>query len=132
MNNLDGNEDSSEYSTPEGDEYSLPLLEIPTSDAKINTIQPIIPANPQKYVGPNLADNSREENRDKDEGEMTEPKGPLLVRVIKDDDLSSFETKTVRVAWFGFGVAVLSFIITAVSLLAACAAGTLSTNNGKR
>jgi hypothetical protein len=98
-------ESDREYSTPEGDEYTLPVSDIAPIEATVERVETLAPAYLQQGVGPNLHNEAREE-------QLAENKEPLLVRVIEDDELSQFERKTVRVAWWGFGIAVLSLVAT--------------------
>jgi hypothetical protein len=98
----------SEYGTPEGDEYSLPVREIAPVDSDIKPANAITPPALKQYIGPDLDQKNGERN-------MANDKKPLSVRVIGDGELSLFERKTVRFGYWGV-------VIGGLSLLAACAA----------
>jgi hypothetical protein len=75
----------------------------------INPPKPIVPETPNKQdVRPDPAADTRQANVEK-------PNEPLLVRVIEDDELSSFEQKTVLFGRWGVGVAILSLLAASVA-----------------
>ena len=101
--------------TQPGDQNSLVVSKVASDDSLINVANPVaglaqkvIPVAAQQEVTTELRDDARTDDRNP-------PPNPLLVRVVKDDDLSSFESKTIKYAKGGM-------LIAALSLAAAIAA----------
>jgi len=92
-----------EYSTPAGKEYSLPISEIASTNPAMKPADPIVPAATQQHVAGNL-------EKDTKKGEMTRNNQPIRVEIIREDELSKFEGKTVRFGKWGLVIASLSLI----------------------
>ena len=91
-----------------GDKHSLPVGEAAATTSPVKAVDSPAPASAQQNISADLRKEPREHG---------EPKGdkPLVVRIIEDDELSSFERKTVTFGKWGITIA-------AVSLIAACIA----------
>jgi hypothetical protein len=86
-------------STQQGDQSHLPIHKAAPPDAAVSAADSIVAAPAQQKVTVELLDEPRA-----DEGTPD----PLRVRVVKDDDLSSFESKTIKYAKWGVLIAGLS------------------------
>lgn len=91
--------------TPKGEENALPLSEAVSANTPKVPVEPAIPAAFSQDVSPGLsADASHQYKPSADD--------PIFVRVVKDDDLSSFERKSARYAKVGAAIAVISLAAT--------------------
>jgi hypothetical protein len=97
------------YSTPEGDDYTLPAAQVPPADISVISAPPQIPTGVRENIASEIHDRERDRN-------WIKPQEPLKVSVMKDDQPSKFERQSIRIGWAGFGLGILS-------LFAACAAG---------
>jgi hypothetical protein len=86
-----------------------PILLKASAEQEVQAVEPIIPAALQQDIPSDF-------NLPKPPEQIGNENHPIMVRAIEDDDLTSFEKKTVRIGKWGVGVA-------AASLLAAIVAG---------
>jgi hypothetical protein len=90
-------------------DQSLPVASnVAPDDPLVSAAYPVVPVPAQQEVAPGLRDGARTRGGN-------QPPDPLLVRDVKDDDLSSFESRTIKYAKGGM-------LIAALSLAAAMAA----------
>jgi hypothetical protein len=97
-----------DHSAPGGGEYNFTAPRIGPADAAADRVDLIAPAD----IDRNIAGSSR--GGGPGDEDMGGGKEPLRVGAVKDIDLTSFEKKTIRIGWLGFGVAALSLVAAIV------------------
>lgn len=107
---MEANSDS-QKDAQQGDKNPLPVSHPAPAQPPEPTVNRAAPPEIQQNVG-------TDPQAKKGEQKPREDRGPLPIRVIEDDELSTFERRTVRLGYWGV-------VIGSLSLLAACVAGFL-------
>jgi hypothetical protein len=81
----------------------LAVAKTAPADPAVSVADPVVSAPTQQAVSSDLSGEDPADDRER-------PPGPLLVRVVRDDDLNAFESKTVKYARLGVGLSVLSLV----------------------
>lgn len=90
------------------DESPLPVAKPMTAQPEVQATAPSIPAPPQGELAAQPAQQQPQQ-------EATDILKPLLVRIVEDDELSSFERKTIRYGALGILVAFLALVAACVT-----------------
>jgi hypothetical protein len=105
---MNGKPDAKEGAT-DTNKDSLPVGESASTALPIDAPKPIVPETRAKQdIRTDPTDNTSQKN-------VGKPHEPLLVRVVEDDELNSFEQKTVLFGKWGVGVAALSLLAASVA-----------------
>lgn len=105
--NLD-TEPNCDDGTQHGKEHTLPVTGETPTQSSIQPSNPVVPPSPENRVATDPDEQPRQSRK-------VEVQEPLPIHIVKDDELSQFERKTV---FFGFW----SIVIASVSLIAAISA----------
>ncbi|SRR5258708_2519918 len=99
---MNGNGDK-EHGASEGDEYSLPIGEIATADSTVSPADPPVPTAAQQDISADLERTGAKHT-------VENQQEPLQVVILKDNELSTFESKTVRFGKWGTAIAALALL----------------------